>query len=142
MSGPQTHPTQLPEERTAVKSPAQLRSSTSPGRANLPTKRRAAPPSIPNSEALSLKLRFFDLIHHGHREILGRNVALTLIVHQQLIRPGTIMSRPRAWRDQRRGAYRRPVEFRHSRLAKNLQRLAMRQRNRFPLRGEVRRIYP
>src|SRR5580693_7448621 len=102
MFAPQTYPAPLREERTAAKSPAQLRSSTSPGRATPPTKRPCAPPSVRNSEALILKMRIFDLIHHRHREILGRNVALALVVHQQLISPSAIFSRARPRLDQRR----------------------------------------
>src|SRR5271155_2779470 len=140
-SGQQTHPTQLRAEHTAAKSPAQLRSSASPGRATPPTRRRGVPPSIPNSEPLAMKLRLFDFIHHSHREILRGNVALALIVHQQLIGPGAMMSRARARSDQRRRAYRGPIELRHSRFAKYVQRLAMRQRNPFPLGREVRRVH-
>src|ERR1700723_3292234 len=95
MSAPRTHPVRHRAERTCAKSPAQLRNSTSPDRATPPTKRPAAPPSVRDSEPLPLKTRFFDFIHHGYREILSRNVALALVVHQQLVGPSAILSGPR-----------------------------------------------
>src|SRR5580693_5044328 len=97
-------------------------------------------PLVADGEALLFVLRLLDLVEDCHREILRGNAALALAVLQKLLGPRAVAARARSWLDDGRRTYGRPIKSRETRLAKNVERVAMCERESLPLLRKIRRI--